>query len=212
MKSAVRLTRTMLSAISFGVSWRRAPSIIEIMRSRKELPSSAVTRMTIRSLVTRVPPVTALRSPPLSRMTGADSPVIVDSSTVAMPSTTSPSAAMISPAVQTMRSPIFSSLLDTDTSRPSTSRRADVLVRIRRSSSACALPRPSAIASAKFANRQVNHSQRQIWRLKLEKSTNSQRVVKIEPSHTTNMTRFLISSRGFSFFKASITAWRTSDE
>ena len=28
MKSAVRLTRTMLSAISFGVSWRRAPSII----------------------------------------------------------------------------------------------------------------------------------------------------------------------------------------
>ena len=33
-----------------------------------------VTRMTMRSLKTRVPPVTALRSPPLSRMTGADSP------------------------------------------------------------------------------------------------------------------------------------------
>jgi len=33
-----------------------------------------------------VPPVTAERSPPLSRMTGADSPVIADSSTEAMPS------------------------------------------------------------------------------------------------------------------------------
>ena len=42
---------------------------------------------------TRVPPVTALRSPPLSRTTGADSPVMADSSTVAMPSTISPSAA-----------------------------------------------------------------------------------------------------------------------
>ena len=119
MKSAVRLTRTMLSAISFGVSWRRAPSIIAIIRSRNELPSSAVTRMTIRSLVTRVPPVTALRSPPLSRTTGADSPVIADSSTVAMPATTSPSAAIRSPAVQTMRSPILSSLLGTTTSRSS---------------------------------------------------------------------------------------------
>ena len=35
---------------------------------------------------TRVPPVTALRSPPLSRMTGADSPVMAASSTLAMPS------------------------------------------------------------------------------------------------------------------------------
>ena len=41
-----------------------------------------------------------------------------------------------------------------------------VLVRILRSSSAWALPRPSAMASAKLANRQVNQSQRQIWRLK----------------------------------------------
>jgi len=30
-------------------------------------------------------------------------------------------------------------------------------------------------------------------------------VVQIEPSHTTNMTRFLISSRGFSFLKAPMT-------
>ena len=45
-----------------------------------------------------MPPVTALRSPPLSRMTGADSPVMADSSTEAMPSMTSPSPGMISPA------------------------------------------------------------------------------------------------------------------
>ena len=57
--------------------------------------------MTIRSLSTRVPPVTALRSPPLSRMTGADSPVMADSSTLAIPSMTSPSPGMMSSASQT---------------------------------------------------------------------------------------------------------------
>ncbi len=49
-------------------------------------PGSAVTATWIRSERTRVPPVTALRSPPASRITGADSPVIADSSTVATPS------------------------------------------------------------------------------------------------------------------------------
>ena len=42
--------------------------------------------------MTRVPPVTALRSPPLSRTTGALSPVMALSSTEATPSITSPSA------------------------------------------------------------------------------------------------------------------------
>ena len=55
-------------------------------------------RTTIWSDSTRVPPVTAERSPPDSRMTGADSPVMADSSTEAMPSMTSPSDGMISPA------------------------------------------------------------------------------------------------------------------
>ena len=45
-----------------------------------------------------MPPVTALRSPPDSRITGADSPVIADSSTVAMPSITVPSPGITSPA------------------------------------------------------------------------------------------------------------------
>ena len=58
---------------------------------------------------TRVPPVTALRSPPDSRITGADSPVIADSSTVAMPSITVPSPGIISPASTTTTSPRRSS-------------------------------------------------------------------------------------------------------
>ena len=42
-------------------------------------PAAAVTRTRIQSDRTSVPPVTAERSPPDSRMTGADSPVIADS-------------------------------------------------------------------------------------------------------------------------------------
>ena len=41
-----------------------------------------------------MPPVTAERSPPASRITGADSPVIADSSTEPTPSMISPSAGM----------------------------------------------------------------------------------------------------------------------
>ena len=43
-----------------------------------------------------MPPVTAERSPPASRMTGADSPVMADSLTEAIPSITVPSPGMIS--------------------------------------------------------------------------------------------------------------------
>ena len=53
----------------------------------------------ISSESTRVPPVTAERSPPDSRITGADSPVMADSSTEATPSTTSPSPGINSPAM-----------------------------------------------------------------------------------------------------------------
>ena len=64
----------MVRAISLGVFWRLAPSTRWIMRSRKVWPGSAVMRTTMRSDSTLVPPVTAERSPPDSRMTGADSP------------------------------------------------------------------------------------------------------------------------------------------
>ena len=88
----------MLSAISFGVFWRLAPSTIAIIRSRKASPGFALMRTISQSESTRVPPVTALRSPPLSRMTGALSPVMALSSTEATPSITSPSPGITSPA------------------------------------------------------------------------------------------------------------------
>ncbi len=81
----------MVSAISLGVFCRRALSTMAIMRSMKVSPGLAVMRTTIQSDMTRVPPVTEEKSPPDSRMTGADSPVIALSSTEAAPSVTSPS-------------------------------------------------------------------------------------------------------------------------
>ncbi len=71
----------MLSAISLGVFWREAPSTSAIMRSMKVEPAAAVMRTRIQSERTCVPPVTAERSPPDSRMTGADSPVMAASLT-----------------------------------------------------------------------------------------------------------------------------------
>ena len=68
------------------------------MRSRKVEPCAAVIRTLIQSEMTSVPPVTAERSPPASRMTGALSPVIAASLTEATPSMTSPSDGMTSPA------------------------------------------------------------------------------------------------------------------
>ncbi len=101
----VRPARRMFSAISLGVLRRCAPSTRAIIRSRNDCPGSWVISTTMRSDSTRVPPVTALRSPPDSRMTGADSPVIADSSTLAMPSMTVPSPGMTSPASTTTTSP-----------------------------------------------------------------------------------------------------------
>ncbi len=62
-------------------------------------------RTTIQSDMTCVPPVTAERSPPDSRITGADSPVTAASLTEATPSMTSPSDGMMSPASTTTTSP-----------------------------------------------------------------------------------------------------------
>ena len=52
-----------------------------------------------------MPPVTAERSPPASRITGADSPVIADSLTEATPSMISPSPGIMSPASTSTTSP-----------------------------------------------------------------------------------------------------------
>ncbi len=156
-KMSVRPARRIPSAISFGVLRRSAPSTSAIMRSMKLWPGSCVISTTMRSDSTRVPPVTAERSPPASRMTGADSPVIADSSTDAMPSTTVPSPGMSSPVSTTTTSPRVSSLAAR--CEPSDIV-ATVSLRIARSEAACALPRPSAIASAKLPKMTVSQSQK----------------------------------------------------
>ncbi len=88
-----------------GVFCLDAPSTKAIILSRKLSPGCVVTFTTILSDKTFVPPVTELLSPPDSRMTGADSPVMALSSIVAKPSIISPSEAIISPASQTKMSP-----------------------------------------------------------------------------------------------------------
>ena len=75
-----------------------------------------------------------------------------------------------------------------------------VSVLVLRSVSACALPRPSAMASAKLANSTVNHSQSAIWKLKPpmpraagDSRATARTVVMAAPTSTTNITGFFIS-------------------
>ncbi len=200
----------MLSATSLGVFFRSAPSTRAIIRSRKLSPGTAVTRTTIWSESTRVPPVTAERSPPDSRMTGADSPVIADSSTLAIPSITSPSAGMISPADTTTSSP-RRSWPDGTSSTPSAPRRcATVSARVFRSCSACALPRPSATASDRLAKRTVNHRKAAISHAKTLGSVIARIVTRTLPISTTNMTGFRAMRRGSSLRTLSAAARESS--
>jgi len=212
-------TRRICSAISFGVFCRDAPSTSAIIRSRKLEPGSAEIRTMMRSDRTLVPPVTDERSPPDSRMTGADSPVMADSSTEAMPSTTSPSPGMKSPASTTTWSPLRRAEAGTGSVcalSPLTIRWAVVSRRILRRLSAWALPRPSAIASAKLANRTVNHSHAVVQPVNQSgisdppptRSRMTSAVVRTLPTSTTNMTGFFIMWRGDSLTTLSITAWR----
>ena len=188
-KTSVRLASRMDRAISLGVLRREVPSTSAIILSRKVSPAAAVMRTTMRSDSTRVPPVTALRSPPASRMTGADSPVIADSSTDAMPSTMSPSPGMTSPASTTTWSPTSSWVAGTSDSEPSAaSSRATVSVRVARSEAACALPRPSATASARLPKRTVSQSQAVIEIVKVLGSPTAATVVATEPISTRNIT------------------------
>jgi len=94
------------SANSLGVFWRCAPST---QRDHAVDEGRAGRCGDVRTLIqsdsTVVPPVTAERSPPASRITGADSRVIADSLTEAMPWITSPSDGMMSPASTSTTSP-----------------------------------------------------------------------------------------------------------
>ena len=160
-----------------------------------------------------VPPVTADRSPPASRITGADSPVIADSSTLATPATTSPSPGMISPALTSTRSPGIRWLLGTTATEPSlVSSRAWVSVRALRRVSACALPRPSATDSARLPNTTVSHSQTATETLRALGWTIALIVVTTEPIQTTNITGVCQRCRGSSLRTAPGSADRTWDQ
>src|SRR5271154_4685249 len=208
-KTIVSAASRIVSASSFGVFWRLAPSTSEIMRSKKPSPGLHVMRILSSSESTRVPPVTALRSPPASRMTGADSPVMADSSTVAAPKIISPSAGMISLVRTTMTSPLRSESASTISIFSSSAILfALVRVRVARSDFACALPRPSATASAKLANNTVNQSQiaicktNPVWPGERKIST----VLMAAPTIVTNMTGFLTINRGSSLRNVSPSA------
>lgn len=87
--------------------FREAPSTREIILSRNDSPELEVIFILSQSLETVVPPVTEAKSPPDSFTTGADSPVIADSSTEAIPSITSPSLGINSPALTRTISSFF---------------------------------------------------------------------------------------------------------
>ncbi len=208
----VREASRMFSAISFGVFCRFAPSTRAIIRSRKLCPGLALTRTTIRSDRTVVPPVTPLRSPPDSRMTGADSPVTADSSTAATPSMTSPSAGIISPASTSTTSSGLRSVAATASERTvrrsvpqrqSSRRSATVSVRALRSDSAWALPRPSATASARLAKITVSHSQALMTQVKTAGWIRADSVVRPAPTETTNSTGLRTRTLGCSLRSAS---------
>ena len=112
-------TSNVLRAISFGVFCLDAPSTRAIILSRKELPGSAAIFIFSQSDTTVVPPVTEEKSPPASRVTGADSPVMADSSTEAIPSMTSPSLGISSFILTITTSPFFSSEAGMSVSEPS---------------------------------------------------------------------------------------------
>ncbi|MDR8957034.1 hypothetical protein FEP76_05558 [Burkholderia multivorans] len=217
----VSATSRIVSATSFGVFLRFAPSTIAIIRSRNASPGFAVTFTTIQSDSTRVPPVTDEKSPPDSRITGADSPVIADSSTDATPSTTSPSAGITSPASTSTTSPLRRSdavvMRIGDFGCGSLSFFAITSFFALRSDAACAFERPSASASAKFANSTVNQSHSAIARMKpagasacpVSAAIHST-VVRMLPTYTQNITGLRNCVRGVSFLNDATIAGRTS--
>ncbi len=111
---------------------------------------------------TLVPPVTELLSPPASRITGADSPVIALSSMLAKPSIISPSVGIVSPITQINTSPFFNCA--DDMIFPSNNL-AGVSSLVLRKLSAWAFPRASAIDSAKLAKSRVKNNTRKTIKL-----------------------------------------------
>ena len=210
-------TRKIWSASSLGVFLREAPSTMAIILSMKPSPGLLLISTTIQSDMTVVPPVTALLSPPLSRITGADSPVIALSSTEAAPSITSPSAGICSPAFIYTISPFFSSvdLTCVILSFWPGDGILDAMVSLlpALSASAWALPLPSAIASAKLPNSTVNQRMTDMASmypgsasLTPARAKPNMARVRMADTNTMNMTGFFTWVRGFSFRKESFMA------
>ena len=194
----------MFSAISFGVFCREAPSTSAIIRSTKvspgfggdahddpvgQHPRAAGDRAAVaagladdrRRLAGDRRLVDATRCPRRRRRRRGSTSPALDHDDVAergRPTQTSLTAARSSPA--------------------SASRRADAVrdrrVRVWRSASACALPRPSATASARFAKSTVSQSQTAMPAsqrrapLGLARRSAMRRVVSTAPTSTMNMT------------------------
>ena len=171
-------------------------------------------RTLIQSETTVVPPVTAERSPPLSRITGALSPVIAASLTLATPSTISPSAGTTSPASTRTISPTCSLWAAVGTMVPrsgSTISLALVVTRAARRLSAAALPRPSATLSAQLANSTVAQSQSAICRATPQAAPSlmaspNETVASIATISVAKITGFPVRRRGSSLAKASAAA------
>jgi len=102
--------RMMVRAISLGFSASTHPRPVRssdreaLTRARRYLDNDPVGQEPV------CPRLLRIDRPPASRITGALSPVIADSSTEATPSTISPSAGITSPASTRTRSPCLSSV------------------------------------------------------------------------------------------------------
>ena len=154
-----------------------------------------------------MPPVTALRSPPDSRITGALSPVITDSSTVAMPSITSPSPGIRSPASQITTSPARS--CEAGTCLDLAVRSEPLRHRVRLGLA----QRVGLRLAARFRHRlgEVGEQHREpepqrdlkleadLPRRRVKMSRIRNTVVSAAPTSTTNITGFFSSVTGFSF-------------
>ena len=154
--------RTSVSAISFGVrltdrAFDQGDHAIE-----KRFAGSAVIFTTMRSEMTRVPPVTPERSPPASRMTGADSPVIADfiDRCDAFDNLSVTGNDLARRQLLPCRQASSRSMRLLRYCLAALRRKAGVSLRALRSDSAWALPRASARAVAKLANSTVSHSQK----------------------------------------------------
>ena len=148
------------------------------------------------------------RSPPDSRMTGALSPVITDSSTVAMPSITSPSPGIRSPVSAITISPERSFEAETVSILPFASKRLAM-------ESVFVFRRFGLRLAARFRHgfREVGEQHREpepdgnldfketSARARANRSRNRNNVVSAAPTSTTKMTGFFAKVSGFSLMK-----------